>query len=103
MVKEPVLPILPAVVDLKGMSSDPTHIPLYTDEKALIEREVESQQGEWKRPDGSDLVNYFELATTVEWISSNDYKRVCIHLYMSRCAISPLALHKSCANFCFSS
>lgn len=58
------------------MSTDPTLIPLYNDEKALIEREVEEQQVDWKRPDGSDLVFYYELDSTVQWILSNGYKKV---------------------------
>lgn len=59
------------------MSTDPTLIPLYTDEKELIEREVEEQSVNWKRPDGSDLIFYYELESTVQWITSNGFKKVC--------------------------
>ena len=60
------------------MSTTPTHISLYADEKQLIEREVEVGNHALTRADGSDLISYYELDYVVHWIMENNYKHVCI-------------------------
>lgn len=58
------------------METTPTLIPLYSDEKALLEREVEGEEGVWNRSETSSVLFYFELERTVEWIKQGGYKRV---------------------------
>lgn len=88
----PLLTVL-ASGPAKAMSNDPTHIPLYNDEKALIEREVEEQSVDWKRPDGSDLVFYYELESTVQWIASNGFKKVHMTILVVNTEFPTLTAH----------
>lgn len=58
------------------MSSNPTQISLYADEKQLLEREVEVSNQGLTRADGSDLISYYELDYVLHWIIENNYKHV---------------------------
>lgn len=58
------------------MDAAPTHIPLYADEQALLERDVEADIGPMKRSDAQPLQNFFELDETVQWIHAHNYKKV---------------------------
>lgn len=64
------------MVNKQRMETTPTLIPLYSDEKTLLEREVEGEEGVWKRSETSSVLFYFELERTVEWIKQGGYKRV---------------------------
>jgi len=73
-----IIPIPPPELDNLRfwMSSDPTHIPLYADEKALIERGTDDDTTQWKRSADQQLAFFYDIDRTLEWIRSNDFKRV---------------------------
>lgn len=59
------------------MSADPTHIPLYADEKVLLERGADDDATQLKRAADQKLIFFYEIDRTLEWIQKHDYKRVC--------------------------
>jgi diphthamide biosynthesis protein 2 len=74
------------------MSDTPTLIPLYSDEKALIEREVDTGLEGFHRPESCSVVFYYELEQTVAWIKQNRYKRIALqfpdHLLSDSAAVA---------------